>query len=56
MEISVRGKDGSDHARSDVVYSYALDELLDGPVDNWEPKPKGRGSLFNTKDDFYQNI
>ena len=34
----------------------SLEEQLEGPEDNWEPKPGGRGSLFNTKDDFYQNI
>ena len=34
----------------------SLEDSLDGPEDNWEPKPGGRGSLFNTKDDFYQNI
>ena len=29
MEANVSEKDGRDYARSDVVYSYALDELLD---------------------------
>jgi hypothetical protein len=29
MEVAVPGKDNSDYARSDVVYSYALDDLLD---------------------------
>lgn len=34
----------------------SLEDLLDGPEDNWEPKPKKQGLLFNKEDDFYQNI
>ena len=29
MEVTVGGKDSRDYTRSDVVYSYALDEVLD---------------------------
>ena len=29
MEMTVSGKDSRDYTRSDVVYSYALDEVLD---------------------------
>ena len=34
----------------------SLEDSLDGPEDNWEPKPKKQGLLFNKEDDFYQNI
>ena len=44
------------HSTHITLVKDSLGELLDGPEDNWEPKPKGRGSLFNTKDDFYLKI
>ena len=46
----------SKHKTHLTLVKDSLEDSLDGPEDNWEPKPKGRGSLFNTKDDFYQNI
>ena len=46
----------SKHKTYITLVKDSLEELLDGPVDNWEPKPKNKGRLFNTKDDFYQNI
>ena len=44
------------HSTHITLVKDSLEDQLEGPEDNWEPKPKGRGSLFNTKDDFYQNI
>ena len=44
------------HKTHITLVKDSLEDLLDNAEDSWEPKPKGRGSLFNTKDDFYQNI
>ncbi len=34
----------------------SLEETLDGPEDNPEPKPKKSGGLFEDREDFYPNI
>jgi len=44
------------HKTHITLVKDSLEDLLDNAEDSWEPKPKSRGSLFNTKDDFYQNI
>ena len=44
------------HQTHITLVKDSLEELLDNAEDSWEPKPKDKGSLFNTKDDFYQNI
>ena len=44
------------HTTHLTLVKDSLEEQLEGPEDNWEPKPKNKGRLYNTKDDFYQNI
>ena len=34
----------------------SLEETLDGPEDNFEPKPKKSGRLIEDREDFYPNI